>query len=441
MHESILNWWSATAARDGVRADDLRRARWKRWRRLKLLVLVATAGVWAGPVALPVRGAPLPGLSYSNHSVPRGPWSIHVVQMDRANPLYELHSIHAEGKAVGLETLSDQVALWTPKRTLPVAALNGDFYHRDRAYAGAPRGLQITGGELLSGPSGGVSFWLDALGEPHITNVASRFEILWPDGTATPFGLNGERRSDGIELYTAAVGSSTHTAGGRELVLARGGNGPWLPLQLGRTYSARVREIREKGDAPLAPDILVLSLGPARARSLPGLQPGAVVRLSTGSVPALRGVRTAISGGPVLVREGRRERLRFADSDAYQFNSMFERHPRSALGWNKTTFFLVEVDGRQRRLSVGMTLDEFSAFLVRLGCEEAMNFDGGGSATLWYDGEVRNSPCDRAEREIANCLVISRKKPESGGVGVANGGGGSSGAVKQGDDKDEPTAH
>jgi exopolysaccharide biosynthesis protein len=38
-----------------------------------------------------------------------------------------------------------------------------------------------------------------------------------------------------------------------------------------------------------------------------------------------------------------------------------------------------------------------------------MNFDGGGSATLWYHGEVRNSPCDRAEREIANCLVIVSK--------------------------------
>jgi exopolysaccharide biosynthesis protein len=45
-----------------------------------------------------------------------------------------------------------------------------------------------------------------------------------------------------------------------------------------------------------------------------------------------------------------------------------------------------------------------------LGCKEAMNFDGGGSATLWYDGQVRNSPCDRMEREIANCLVIVCKK-------------------------------
>ena len=86
-----------------------------------------------------------------------------------------------------------------------------------------------------------------------------------------------------------------------------------------------------------------------------------------------------------------------------------ERHPRTAIGWNERYFFLVEVDGRQRQLSVGMTLDELSSFLMNLGCDEAMNFDGGGSATLWYGGEVRNSPCERGEREIANCLVVVSK--------------------------------
>ena len=86
-----------------------------------------------------------------------------------------------------------------------------------------------------------------------------------------------------------------------------------------------------------------------------------------------------------------------------------ERHPRAAIGWNQNDFFLVEVDGRQRSLSVGMTLEELADFMVDLGCQEALNLDGGGSATLWYNGEVRNSPCDRAEREIANCLVVVKR--------------------------------
>ena len=95
--------------------------------------------------------------------------------------------------------------------------------------------------------------------------------------------------------------------------------------------------------------------------------------------------------------------------DDYSIRSMYERHPRSALGWNKTHFFLVEVDGRQRGLSVGMTLDELGQYMAKLGCEEAMSLDGGGSSTFWYRGRVMNSPCDGSERPVANGLVIVRK--------------------------------
>jgi exopolysaccharide biosynthesis protein len=189
---------------------------------------------------------------------------------------------------------------------------------------------------------------------------------------------------------------------------------------MGKTYSAVVREVRESGNTPIMPNTLVISLGPGAVRRCPSVQPGAVIRIVTASLPALHGVRTALSGGPMLLKDGRRQRIEATDSESYQFSSMFERHPRAAIGWNKSSFFLVEVDGRQRNLSVGMTLDELSSFMADLGCEDALNFDGGGSATLWYDGEVRNSPCDRAEREIANCLVIVKKKSELGKPSASN---------------------
>jgi exopolysaccharide biosynthesis protein len=67
------------------------------------------------------------------------------------------------------------------------------------------------------------------------------------------------------------------------------------------------------------------------------------------------------------------------------------------------------VDGRQKGVSEGMTLKELAAYLVELGCQEAMNLDGGGSATIWYDGKVRNHPCDGYEREVANSLIVFKK--------------------------------
>jgi hypothetical protein len=266
-------------------------------------------------------------------------------------------------------------------------------------------------GELLSGPSGGATFWVDAAGELHAETVESHFQITWPDGKSTEFGLNGERRDDGVELYTRAVGSSTHTTGGRELIVTHSGAGPWLPLHVGRTYTARVREIRETGDTPLDSNIVVVSIGPAALlQHRPQLRIGDTLQISTASEPALHGIRTAIGGGPLLVRNGRRERVKVPESQSYQVTTMIEEHPRAAIGWNEKYLFLVEVDGRQKHLSIGMTLDDLAKYLVKLGCQEAMNFDGGGSATLWFDGQVRNSPCDRMEREIANCLVIVRKK-------------------------------
>lgn len=380
-------------------------------RSLSLALLISAAGLAPALESSAAPAGALPGLTYTNTRIADVPLSIHVVQLERANPHYQIQSMHAQGGAVGLDTLSDQLGLVSGALGTAVAAINGDYYQREKAYAGAPRGLQIMDGELLSGPSGGASFWIDAVGEPHAENVESQFQITWPDGTATAFGLNGERRADGVELYTPAIGPSTHTIGGRELILSPSEGSPWLPLRIGRTYTARVREIREAGDTPLASNIMVVSLGPAGLHPrLPRLQIGDVLHISTASQPALHGIRTAISGGPVLVRNGKRERLNVPNSQSYQVTTMFEEHPRAAIGWNGRFLFLVEVDGRQKHLSVGMTLDEFAKLLVKLGCEEAMNFDGGGSATLWFDGQVRNSPCDRMEREIANGLVIVRTK-------------------------------
>jgi len=360
------------------------------------------------------------GLGYTNYRFADVPWSIHVVRVPRTNALYEVHSVHASRGALGLDTLSDQLVLANSSTGAPIAAINGDFYQRDRAYAGSPRGLQIVDGELIRDPGSDIGFWIDASGEAHATNVESLFRVTWPDGASMPFGLNGERSSSRAELYTPAIGRSTRTWGGRELVLERAEGSAWLPLRIGKSYSAIIREIRDKGDTPVRPNTLVLSLGTVALRRLPAVTNGAVIRIFTTSDPALHGVRTAIAGGPVLVRNGRAQKPPPVAAETYEYTSMFERHPRAAVGWNQSAFFLVEVDGRQRNLSVGMTLQELGRFLVNLGCQEAMNFDGGGSATLWFDGEVRNSPCERAEREIANSLVITKGRGDPAARSASN---------------------
>jgi large repetitive protein len=372
---------------------------------LLLLVCVSCGG--EAPVQYSDTTA---GAAYAHVVNAKVPWSIHVVRLDRADVGLALHSIHAQGGALGLETLSRQIQRAAALGS-PVAAINGDFYQRDRAFAGDPRGLQIAEGELLSAPSGGVSFWLDPAGLPRADVVSSQLQVVWPDGSASPVGLNEERKPDALVLYTPALGVSTHSVGGREFVLQpeRGA----LPLRAGATLRAQVREVRDTGDTALAADTLVLSAGPAIVRKLPRLAVGTGLTVSTATQPELKGTQTAIGGGPVLVQHGRALKVRPPKEESFEFTSMVERHPRTALGWNREFFFLVEVDGRQNGLSVGMTLDELAVFLKHLGCDEAMNLDGGGSSTLWFDGRVRNRPCDGGERPIANALLVTRRPADT----------------------------
>jgi exopolysaccharide biosynthesis protein len=87
-----------------------------------------------------------------------------------------------------------------------------------------------------------------------------------------------------------------------------------------------------------------------------------------------------------------------------------QRNPRTAIGWNDREFFMVVVDGRKADLSVGMTFPELAALMVRLGCKEAMNLDGGGSTTMWLNGKVINHPSEKGVlRHVANTLVLVQK--------------------------------
>jgi len=67
------------------------------------------------------------------------------------------------------------------------------------------------------------------------------------------------------------------------------------------------------------------------------------------------------------------------------------------------------VDGRQPGTAVGMSHHELAEFMMRLGCTDALNMDGGGSSTLWYDGKVINQPSDGVPRAVGNALVLIRR--------------------------------
>ena len=354
-----------------------------------------------------------PGVAYSNDRVARVPWSIHVVKIDRSRKDLTFFSAHAKDKVLGVSLLAEQARAVPRELGKAVAGVNGDFYMRDNPmYAGDPRGLQIVNGDLISAPDT-VCVWFDTNGNPHLDEVKGDFNVTWPDGRKTPFGLNQQRMPIRAVLFTPTYGPSTRSPGGRELVLEKDGNSPWLPLQAGQTYRARVREVQSNGNTRLAADLMVLSLAPQLLDKLPELAAGMVLEISTATTPDLKGVKCAIAGGPALIKDGKAFTLKSPPPGAaggYSEMSKYERHPRSAIGWSPTHVYLVTVDGRQPGLSVGMKLAELAEYFVGLGCTDAMNFDGGKSAQMWVTGQIVNSPA-QGEDTVANaCFVI--RKPE-----------------------------
>lgn len=81
--------------------------------------------------------------------------------------------------------------------------------------------------------------------------------------------------------------------------------------------------------------------------------------------------------------------------------------PRTGIGvQGDGRLLLVVVDGRRRNYSIGLSTRAFARLMRRLGAEDAVNLDGGGSSTMVVEGDVMNRPSDGRERSIGNAALI-----------------------------------
>jgi hypothetical protein len=87
------------------------------------------------------------------------------------------------------------------------------------------------------------------------------------------------------------------------------------------------------------------------------------------------------------------------------------RHPRTMIGEDGTSIWLVAVDGRQPLLSLGMSFRELQGLAARLGLRSALNLDGGGSTTMVVRGAVVNHPSDQTgPRKVSDAIVVRSRK-------------------------------
>ena len=117
------------------------------------------------------------------------------------------------------------------------------------------------------------------------------------------------------------------------------------------------------------------------------------------------GVWQALSFGPSLVANGE---VSVGVND--EVDKAMRNNPRTAIAWyGGTHYALVVGDGRTSE-SKGLSLYELGCFLKELGVKTAYNLDGGGSSTMYFNGEVVNNPTTNgkriSEREVSDIVYI-----------------------------------
>ncbi|MBX7152164.1 phosphodiester glycosidase family protein [bacterium] len=334
-----------------------------------------------------------PGVYYTVIHRPAAPNYIHVVEIHRDRAVVGLQAIKAGRFLRATMPLSEALT-----GIEPLAAINGDFFSQE----GAPSGAQISEGEPVKD---GAESWY-ALGvagkEIFIDRVHFTGQVfLNNEKSFTINGFNRPRQDKEIIYYNAYYGTSSGTNPyGVELVLRKPTNG----MIVGNSAEYKLLDIDSTGNHSITDSTAVLSFhGDIYKNIIRDLRLGQSITISIESEPAHGSIPTLIGGFPLLVRK----KQNMIASEVNRTSFYTDANARTAVGYSAESIFLVCVDGDQPNYSVGMSLDDLAELMIELGCEDALNLDGGGSTTMRIRGQLANRPSGGGlERNISNALVV-----------------------------------
>jgi phosphodiester glycosidase len=363
----------------------------------KLVIGALLALALTAPAAAQTRL--MPGVTYERgvQFTPHGPVAIHVVRGPRPTGLYALRPVLSNETIQGLERVTAMQKRLSPGATM--VGVNGDFF----ADSGRPSGVLMRGGVVESPPYGDRSS----------TGVTpdGALDVRRVEFFGTWRGL-GQRRAlndlnqvpgpNGISLFTSSYGPATPAESGViEAVIF-----PFPPATPNTDLTGPVVQVSGAGGTPIPQGGAVLAArGTAAARLAEEAPVGTYVTLRIIFRPEWTGITDAVGGGPVLVRNGSPV---FRAQEAFASSQLAPRNPRTGVGQLADgRVLMVVTDGRRPGYSIGMTNFELAQTMVRLGAVTGSAFDGGGSSSLAFDGQLLNRPSDPGgERPVSNALQL-----------------------------------
>lgn len=354
-----------------------------------------------------------------------GPWSIHVLEIDR-NLINKMSTSLAMDQIIGKETVSSM-----SQRTNSLVSINGSYFivNDKDGTPGDIAGISVLRGELISEAINNRSGFILSGNKAAISTLSTPLSVQSSDGAFRE--LDGLNRSIGLirncgklgsdirislpmhditctddsELiqYENIYGKITPTGEGTEVILDE--NGQVIELN-----NARGHVIPEKGT-------VIAGSGEAGDWLKEHASVGMKLKvrkeiLSNHKTISLNSQTNIVGGGPLLLKNNQYSIQ--ADQEGFNYNDDFyyrfgiNRHPRTLVGIkpNGNLLFVV-ADGRNPTISVGLSFFESAKLMKTLGAKDAMNLDGGGSTTMVIKGEIVNHPSDAdGERPVADAISL-----------------------------------
>ncbi len=315
----------------------------------------------------------------------RGPARYHLIRMKWTVP-----GLRADYLSVGSVQQRAKVGRMVRSTRGARAGINGDFFDIGDTGAafgvGKPRGQQ----ERHGIDAGWNAAFYVRNGTPRIGLVGLRATVKGGADIALTNQNSPQVKPGGIGVYDARWGE----ASGFRWTDGQRRNVRMVRIKRGVVVRNRTRNF------PTGKQVtgrFLIARGTRASRQLERLSKGTRVK-----------VRSHLEGRPAMAVGGNRILLQ---GGTVQVSDDGEMHPRTAIGIDRDRnrlMFLV-VDGRQR-FSRGYTMLELARTMKRLGAEDALNLDGGGSTTMVArrNGEltVLNSPSDGHQRKVPNGLGI-----------------------------------
>jgi Phosphodiester glycosidase len=363
----------------------------------------------------------LPGVTYERSVVVKGgrPVVLHIVRTPPPSGLYRVRPYLSHGTVLGRQAVPGMQGRIGPRAT--TVGVNGDFFN---LATGESSGLFLRGGVLSSPPS--VNRSAVAVGADGLLAV-DLFRLVgsWRAGTSGARPLRRVNRMvtspPGLALFTRAWGGPTPKVRGAAEVVLTG----FPAAKVGVDLTGTVGAVTNGGGTPIPKGGAVLQArGDIRTTLLAAAPVGAVVTIRLGLAAFPDGSLDAIGGGPVLVKDGVPVQQ---SGENFSADQLDHRHPRTAVGQLADgSYLFVVAEGRSSQ-SAGVKMWGLAQTMAELGAVTAINFDGGGSSTLSFDGRVLNVPSDGRPRRVANGLFLYYygiyAPPLPGGVLSPNGDG------------------